>query len=486
MERVGFGRNKNFNVVQFWEQREIGLKTIAHDRRLIDYRIRSLKMSELELIRYPEDRQSTSSSMAFDQSEYKFLLCGGRTGDIRIFDMDAPENPDTAHAWEHTCYSAPKQQWHHGAITKVQFYPIDSGVFCTTGRDCKVRLYNSETFQVIDEIQLPEPIRDAQWGMAQSKGGIIAVSLGSHSIRLVDPRLRHDIHHLRWPQVTVQSVQFGDTFTSPYVFGGSVKGHCVVWDIRNPGTVMENLVAPYDIIRTKKRKAHTTEIRAIRVTESKKYVVTLSTSKHIHIWDARDLTFIHSLDLTWTPSEDLRQIMEIAEEGQNLYAFVGMGEELLVCNITPKNDRRPNIVKLWRKPKKEEEDTKNGIKQGEKDEQDSNYDPSYDDKSNVAQKDGTMAQNTTEATVNRRRILPRACRKFNTEKEYGNQDVKRLTGHFHNIMSIAYQKHRQRVVTSGADGHTHLWVPAMDETLSDERASSMARLYEDDLSDDDD
>uniref|UniRef100_A0A1I7RPL7 WD_REPEATS_REGION domain-containing protein n=2 Tax=Bursaphelenchus xylophilus TaxID=6326 RepID=A0A1I7RPL7_BURXY len=150
--------------------------------------------------------------------------------------------------------------------------------------------------------------------------------------------------------------------------------------------------------------------------------------------------------------------MEISEEGENLYAHVGMGEDLLVCNVTPKQERRPKITRKYKNFRKEEE--KEEIKEikEENDEED-------------------------DDVVKRRRVLPRTCKKPKSLANY--DDVKLHQGHYHNIMSIAYQKQRQRIVTSGADGHTLLWIPAMDETLSDTRAQHIARLYEDDLSDDD-
>lgn len=160
------------------------------------------------------------------------LLCCGRFGEVSIVDFEAPVRTDFVNPWEHEVYNAPSGQYHKGMVTGCQFYPIDSGSFCTGGQDSTIRLWSSETLHVVDYSKQESPIQDLHWGKAQQTGGVIALAIGSHAVRLIDPRTRHDLQHMRWPNKHVQSVRFGEVMNCPYVFAGSNHGEVVVWDIR--------------------------------------------------------------------------------------------------------------------------------------------------------------------------------------------------------------------------------------------------------------
>jgi hypothetical protein len=123
---------------------------------------------------------------------------------------------------------------------------------------------------------------------------------------------------------------------------------------------------------------------------------------------------------------------EIGDEGNDLFGFVGVDTNFLVCRLTPQSFQKPIRI-------------------------------------NTSNLVNTSTYDTRSKTVAGLPIT----------------DNRVIRGHFQVVLAIAYRRNYQQVVTSSGDGATLVWSPEMDEILPDEKRAEVEALYRDDYSDED-
>lgn len=119
---------------------------------------------------------------------------------------------------------------------------------------------------------------------------------------------------------------------------------------------------------------------------------------------------------------------ELADEGNELYAFVGVDKNLVVSSLISKSNREQTIY------------------------------PS-------------------------RRILRSNGESSNTNCPISDERV--IRAHFQVLMSTAYRRDHQQVISSAGDGSTLVWAPGMDEIMPEAVEGKISALHNDDFSDED-
>ncbi|KAI6221636.1 DNA excision repair protein ERCC-8 [Aphelenchoides besseyi] len=438
-----------YNVVNFWTNRELGLKKPQARRDLIDLRIQTLRDSVKHEVHPWKNRPIGASSLNFDDAEQRFLLCGSCVGEVSIVDMESPAQRKMTTPWRHLTYRAPVSQRHRYLVSGCQFYPVDSGIYVTSSMDQEVKVWDSNCMKVIDKYKNETAVLDCHWGMPNSSG-LIAIALGSSCVRLIDPRTRNHIQHMRWKGKFAKCLRWLNS-PSHLLLAGSETGNMVLWDIRSGRSelteVSSNMTTHYNERRAKPTKAHNSCISSIRCSRDGRYVVSLSSDCRIHVWDALTMHLERSINLRDEAEGQCTTSAEISEEGNELYAFVGIEANLVVSRITPKSAQKPAY-----KPKRQ-------------------------------QKVEAEESSSTEEEQKSGRGAVRSCRAAASLRS--STDHRVVHGHMQVIMSTAYRRTYQQLVTSSGDGSTLLWAPQMDEILPDEKHAELNHIYQDDFSDED-
>jgi hypothetical protein len=126
---------------------------------------------------------------------------------------------------------------------------------------------------------------------------------------------------------------------------------------------------------------------------------------------------------------------EIGDEGNDLYGFVGIDKNLVVCCLTPNSNG--------------ENSSPNRIR------------------SSSSQSQRTLRSNSQSS-----------CKSTNVDQRV-------IRAHFQVVMSTAYRRTHQQVITSSSDGSTLVLAPEMDEELSEQKTAEISALHQDDFSDED-
>lgn len=130
---------------------------------------------------------------------------------------------------------------------------------------------------------------------------------------------------------------------------------------------------------------------------------------------------------------------ELGDEGNDLYGFVGIDKNLVITRLTPQLNKSAK---------------------------------------------GT-SNNEADAPSSKKRKLRSHNQSSNESDTLPSSDQRVIRAHFQPVMSTAYRRTHQQIITSSGDGSTLMWSPEMDEILPKEKEDEIKALYRDDFSDED-
>ncbi|KAI6216569.1 DNA excision repair protein ERCC-8 [Aphelenchoides fujianensis] len=319
------------NVVQFWANRQLGTFRPQSRRDLIDFRLRTLRDSAKHELQPWKGRPVGASSLGFDDAEQRFLLCGSCIGEVSIVDLEAPALAQPTVPWRHTTYRATASQRHRYLVSACQFYPVDSGMFVTSSMDQEVKIWDSDKMKVLDKYKSDAAVLDCHWGMPNASG-LIAIALGSSCVRLIDPRTRNHIQHMRWKGKFAKCLRWMNS-PSHLLLAGSESGNMVLWDIRSGRSELTEVSSRSaththsNERRAKQPKAHSSCISSIRCSKDGRFVVSASNDCKIHVWDAMSMQLERAVNLRGLTEGQCTSSTEISGRGQRAVRFRRDGRE---------------------------------------------------------------------------------------------------------------------------------------------------------------
>ena len=136
--------------------------------------------------------------LALERQDNQFLLSGGLDGLVAIYDLNVSDNGRTEGQRQSakSIFMASNSLRSSGgnvanfgsttgptlsvAISSVNWYPLDSGIFATTDYDGNLNIWDTNEFTVVGNFILRSKIFNAKF---KDDGSLIAVALGDQSIR---------------------------------------------------------------------------------------------------------------------------------------------------------------------------------------------------------------------------------------------------------------------------------------------------------------
>lgn len=108
----------------------------------------------------------------------------------------------------------------------------------------------------------------------------------------------------------------------------------ILWDVRSGRSELAEVVSTRvsDLFhtnerRTKPKKAHSCCITSIRCSRDGRYVVSMSTNRHINVWDSYSMQLEQSVKIA--EEGQCTSIAGLGDEGNDLYGFVGVDTDLM-------------------------------------------------------------------------------------------------------------------------------------------------------------
>jgi DNA excision repair protein ERCC-8 len=132
-------------------------------------------------------------SIALEKQDSQFLLCGGLDGFISLYDLNGRDenqkNPDRR-SLEHISMASNNVTGRAAvssagpavsmAVSSVNWYPQDSGLFAASDFDGNLNIWDTCTFSIVANFKLLKKIFNSKFN---ADGSLIAVALDDRSIR---------------------------------------------------------------------------------------------------------------------------------------------------------------------------------------------------------------------------------------------------------------------------------------------------------------
>ena len=131
-----------------------------------------------------------------------------------------------------------REEGHKGAVTGLQWYPVDSGLFVSSSKDCNVRLFDANELSMVCSVQLEFQINCVSMSTIALAHSLVAVASRNPVIRLWDPR--NDCISLSFAGhigKEVTALAWSSNSEWLLISGGS-DGQIRIWDVRKANCLL--------------------------------------------------------------------------------------------------------------------------------------------------------------------------------------------------------------------------------------------------------
>ncbi|KAL4235709.1 DNA excision repair protein ERCC-8 [Mactra antiquata] len=273
-------------MLRFLNSRELGVNDpLVFYRAESTRRVLNLGLSEEKSV----EKQFTGNvnTLDVDLIEKRYLLAGGADGYIIIYDTF-----NTSGSVKYTCPSVGtialnNRHRHKFHVDTVLWYPLDTGMFTSSGTDCLLKVWDTNRLKPADEYQFSGIVYNHHMSPIATRHCLIAVACQSSSVKLVDLKSGSATHGLKGHSKGVYSVKW-----SPYneftLASAGADCKILLWDIRNAkGSLLE-----FDQYNGKPPEntagsdctAHSRPVTGLQFSSDGLWLVSCGIDKMIRVW----------------------------------------------------------------------------------------------------------------------------------------------------------------------------------------------------------
>ncbi|KAL3684556.1 hypothetical protein R1sor_002578 [Riccia sorocarpa] len=218
--------------------RELGaIRPERISRKVASDRLHNLELSSSKDILSVHD--SGINSLQVDKTEGRYLLSGASDGSVACYDtLHASTFDPTARSYQHKhVFKVDKRvrKGHKYAVSSVQWYPVDTGLFVTGSFDTHVNVWDTNNLQVELQYDMPGRVYSVSLSQIATSHLLIAVGSADSMVRLCDIATGACTHTLVGHRDAVLAVQW--SVSSEWtLYTGSCDGAIRFWDIRRAGS----------------------------------------------------------------------------------------------------------------------------------------------------------------------------------------------------------------------------------------------------------
>uniref|UniRef100_A0A183BKZ4 WD_REPEATS_REGION domain-containing protein n=1 Tax=Globodera pallida TaxID=36090 RepID=A0A183BKZ4_GLOPA len=226
------GEGQQQRVANRW-----GFSNLSAKFAMIDKRLESLEQSWRSAVPLSTHASvAGTSAMSFDNAEKRFLLCGNARGGVAIVDFESFSNflPNAErYPRNYVVIQTRKKSHHEFMVNGCQWYPVDSSIFATSGRDKFLKIWDADQLKSVEQFAFQQPISNFHWFVpANCNSSLISIATSSSNVDLLDPRLGNSAQQIRCSRQRIWSVQW--VRACDYVLAtGSDSGEIAFWDVRS-------------------------------------------------------------------------------------------------------------------------------------------------------------------------------------------------------------------------------------------------------------
>lgn len=235
--------------------------------------------------------------LGMEAVEGRFLLSGGLDGKLSLFDTARPLRSSQASTMISPIMEDKWRGRTRYELRAVEWYPFDTGLFVTGGRDCKVKVWDTNCLKVEHCFNFESPVNCCHMSPIARQHSLIATATNSNQARLCDLVTGGTSQTLIGHQAEVLCVRWSPT--NEYIIAtGSADMSIRLWDIRRPGALVvfdqHNNVDPFVNRRAlsakdKKRAddiaSHGGAITCLRFSHDGAFLYSSGTDARVRKWD---------------------------------------------------------------------------------------------------------------------------------------------------------------------------------------------------------
>ncbi|KAM7286601.1 DNA excision repair protein ERCC-8-like [Ixodes scapularis] len=190
----------------------------------------SRRLQNLELSRCQDLEQSHSSGvncLSLDPVEGRYLLSGGADGGLCVHDLFSEY--DRVKRTSRVVCKLDRNEAHRFAVSTVQWYPCDTGLFTSSGMDSELRVWDANALKVAEVLRLGAKVYSHHLEEAQPT--IVALGTGRPWVTLADLRTGIACQELRGHSGKVLAVRWSPS-AAGLLATASQDNKVMLWDIR--------------------------------------------------------------------------------------------------------------------------------------------------------------------------------------------------------------------------------------------------------------
>ncbi|GAU97188.1 hypothetical protein RvY_08530 [Ramazzottius varieornatus] len=332
-----------------------------HHARIRGQRARTLVPSTYKEV----ERTYAASVNAMDISseDGRFLLSGGGDGSVVIHGLSnftesvKQIHPVVGKVLANSSFA------HEFALSACQFYPHDHGAFTTSGKDGKVKVWDTRKMTPVHKFTFPLPVIDHHMSLLKSAKPLIAAACMDKTIRICDLRTLSSVQTLSGHSKPVNCVRWSRHAANCLASGGA-DGKIALWDVRKARSCLayldaNNAIPSTDLNANSLNFAHESAVVSLEFSESGTHLVSLGADHRLRTWSTvsgkntlvnygkvefafRDLhrhlqlavTSLASPDLIFVPSRDKILVFDMVS-GERLTTLTAHFQQVLTCAYHP-------------------------------------------------------------------------------------------------------------------------------------------------------
>ncbi|ESO92598.1 hypothetical protein LOTGIDRAFT_233046 [Lottia gigantea] len=274
-------------MLKFLTSRESGSSDPSLLRRAeVTRRIYSLELSKHRDIE-KSNALGVVNALDIDSIENRYLLSGGGNGGIAIHDLEDLPGEDKLR-YRQICHIPNSSiNAHKRSVETVQWYPLDTGLFTTSGTDKELKVWDTNKLLPADSYSFEGIIYSHHMSPVSTKHSLIAVGCEKSTIKLIDLRAGSYSQMLKGHKSAVLCVKWS-TRDEFILASGSSDNGVLLWDIRKAkGSIMSldqhngEAASAHNKVKT----AHNGRVNGLCFTDDGLHLVTFGTDNRLRLWN---------------------------------------------------------------------------------------------------------------------------------------------------------------------------------------------------------
>nr|XP_015611747.1 WD repeat-containing protein ATCSA-1 isoform X1 [Oryza sativa Japonica Group] len=220
-------------AVRWREHGELGARrfeTAARARRTA-----SLALSNRKEFTTPHN--GAINSLQVDLTERRYLLAGASDGSAAIFDVQNATEYEAGFIAKHRSILLVDKQHENGhkfVVSMAVWYPVDTGLFVTASFDQYVKVWDTNSTQVVMDFKMPGKVYSAAMSPIATTHMLIATGSADVQVHLCDIASGAFTHTLSGHRDGIMSLEWS-TSSEWILMSGGCDGAIRFWDIRRAG-----------------------------------------------------------------------------------------------------------------------------------------------------------------------------------------------------------------------------------------------------------